>query len=528
MTFQLGKKGIIIVFVLLAAITLSFRALPLINGFVGSESMVAFAAMNFTVQNNYILPQNITNLTSSPPYQFRFTEAPFLVYAVTVPYHYLHPLLTILEIAYLIKSLFIILSILIIIFFCKRITGGYKAGMLAVGLFAVFPTANFIQGFLEWNGDFFLPILLLASIICLILARESWERTNWHLSSTALFSCLSIILLIGATISWRGGEFALVSYAAVLLFIILNSILKNTRKAFGIVFTIGVVAWFFFARTDIQNTGSILIVLTQQMYSNLNVSILANAYKDIATIVIALIGFTIAGALVFLGAIEFFKKKNIELFGIILLLMVIAIPVALQDSRFASLMVIEVAIIGGIMLSLINSKRLLLGFCILIALCGVTTVMQIITTQALFYSSPSYHSAMQWIESNTPANSLFITDYLDSAAIQYWGNRSVYGTSWWNDNISSFPDFLYTTPCNATYLIKSMANYMVINKFWCTSNASSTTPCETLLVQYNLNTSPTSTTFDQLEYGNVTACGSLQLNLTYQNNQTRIYRIEDG
>jgi len=523
----MDTKKTMLLLLLIGVIIIALRALPaIINGVTDPEAMVAFAAMNITVQNNYVLPHYVTNLTSSPPYQFRFTEAPFQVYVVTVPYYFLHSVLPILETAYLVKAAFVAVSVLVIILFCKRITGGYKAAVFATALFAIYPTANAIQSLAEWTGDFFLPILLTASILLLIYAKDNYRDRK----KLIMFGALSIILLAGSYLSWRGGAFAIVSYAVVLFFLGVNAMLKDARKTFAVTLVAGAAVYLLFVHTIIQQSGSfvpqvILVVLTQQNYDVILKSSLILTILRHANIVGIAIGFALSGMLVFLSAFRFIKQKNGEIIGILLLLIVLAVPLALQVQRFVSLMVIEVAIVSGIALSQIKSKKVMAAFCVLIIAYGLISVSEMLATPSILYASPDYHAAMLWVSHNTPANSLFLTDYLDAEAVQYWGNRSVYGTSWWNPSaITSFSDFLYTSPCNGSYLTATDANYIIINRFWC-DTVVNVSLCEDVSAQYNLTAARSDNTIGELELTNPVACGSKELSLVYENNATRIFNI---
>jgi hypothetical protein len=484
--------------------------------------MWVFTAVNKTIQNGYAFPTD-GNFTGG----FQFHESKWQVLIITMPYRCLRGMLTILQTAYMVKLSFVLLSILLIAWAAKEITGTYKASIWSLALFAVYPTAELMQQIPMWVGDFFTSILLLAAVLLLYLAKKSY-RQKWK---SLIYAMLSIVFLITAYSIWNGGIYAVAAYSLVLVYLLVSSWLRDIKKALilslvatGIAYLVCAVSpYSVFLFRGLPIYPNILPLLSQQLFSNWNNF---TFFTIPGSIGITIFGAMISSILVILALSDFLHGKGDELLGILLLLIAIGLPMALTDLRFNSLIIMEIAIVSGISISRIESRMSMLMFFLLIVVCGIIIITEAGAQAPIFSSTPAFHSAMAWANGNTPPDSLFLTDVNDGISVEYWSNRSVYSTYWYGsaNDWHGFSDWLFSPECNSGYLLSTKADYLIINRFWLPINA--TTGWEYIEMQYNLTIKPSNSTLLELENATMASCGNATLELAYRNGLTSIYRIE--
>ena len=224
------------------AITL--RVLPLVvrGQFMDFDTMAAVLTMKQTIANSYIYGTDM--LAGFPTHTYFYAEAE-MVYTALIPYYLTNGVLGIFGSMYLVDVLFIILGIIVVYLFAKKLTGSKQAGVFGAVLYAIAYTGIYAQAFNRWYGDAFIPVLLITSILFLLYAID-----EVNLKKKILFLSISLFPLILSYLIWSGGMYAIAGYAVVVVALMINAMLKSIKKTILIIVILMICAWTFLYITN--------------------------------------------------------------------------------------------------------------------------------------------------------------------------------------------------------------------------------------------------------------------------------------
>lgn len=480
-----------------------------------------------------------------------FNESWLQVYMITIPYAALKPFLSLTETLYAVKAVLVLFSGVIVYLLGKELVGK-RSGYLSMLLFAVSPIAIYTQSLGVWTGDVIAPVLLAASTLFLLYAKNSYGTRAAY-----LWGALSVISLFIAYVSWNGGLYAVATYTFIIVLLVLKRFIGN-RLAFllGSAATILVFLAFVFSGFNTQGLNNIITVggvdlqNVAQFLANNNYSLYGSgAVTNPVNLVITppyqyllYAGFAISTLLIIATTYFFIirppqEHPNYNAFLALWVLYLIAIMIALANRRFDSLAIIPIAILAGTGLDLLlkyTEKRpriftaTAFVFTLLIMYVISGDIFQINNAFPPTDLGVSYLLTMNWISQFTPTNATFLTNVYDEAPIQYFGSRQSAIDGWggglWNlaYNASQqkasrmFDNFLFSPSCNSTYLQSTHADYLVIDRFW-------------LYPGYIENKSANGTNMQDIMNNKEIqmSCGNTKLVLSYESvdNNTMVYEI---
>jgi hypothetical protein len=298
-----------------------------------------------------------------------FLESPLQVYSILVPYQLMGGALALIQTMYLIKALFVVLSVMLVYLFTERVTRDYKASLCAVGILAVIPTATLVQAFDELAGDFFTPILLMVALWFLL---DAWQKKGTvHLITSLAFLGLSVIF-------WNGGAYALFSYA-------IAAILLTQYQKLGIkkAITLAVAATFIlfpiyyiiapylntlgapFTAVELSNItapNAQANIYLLNFYVLISQQLLFFVWPFIAVPVcigVLIFGLPAASSYLFLNESAAFNMKERETYLIMAVAIITVIPFVLVNSRFTSLLILPFSVLAGSAFAVIKHYKYL-------------------------------------------------------------------------------------------------------------------------------------------------------------------------
>lgn len=327
----------------IAVIILAFalRLGTLVHGaFIDSESASSITSIHQILNNQ--IPS--------------FGEKPLLFWISVGPIMVLKPILGFNGTIFFIHGLFLLLSLALVYFFTMKITENTKYSIYAVLLFAIMPTAVLTQGFSNYIGDFYMPIIALFSLFMLILAVENYPQKV----KVLIYGIVSITFLIIAYLLWNGGAYAIVTVLGGLVAYLLSSKI-GTRKTIILFLIATPILYLLYLHSPLY-VGPDLSNVYATYPSNLNVAVLnaiiffsqqTGVYLEktvvsINALSLMIIAILSSSLLYLIPTLKTFgKKKASPWLSAIITTFILSAPLALLDSRFESLIILPIAIIAG-------------------------------------------------------------------------------------------------------------------------------------------------------------------------------------
>ncbi len=439
-----------------------------------------------------------------------------LIDFATIPYFLSGGLLSVGVIMDLEHIALTAISVLLVYYFAHKMTNSKQAGLFSALLFSLYPISIFFQSFNAWQGSFFVPMLIMASLYFLVRAFKESDLT-------LLLS--SLVLIVIAYFSWNGGVVSLIIYA-IAAFILMAS--NGTIKQRVALFAIGVIV----------AVSLLLAFYSFGLAENLTLTSVASSVPELLTNgvfgyygIFPFFTYSSQNVLQFDFVAAYYEILFIEFLFVVPLTVItliwlprnsfyyifagfLAIGVLGElafGALFSSLIVFPVAILAGSSVAVMNKKR------------PVKTAWLFWTVLPLFVISMaqitlSFHQgfeyttelqAMSWIANNTAANSVILAPSQDGVDVQYYGNRATYLPAWADIPSKNMPfaQFLNDSACNMTYLEGVNANYLLQDRAWPMANASENSNYQLL----NRNMS--------------VQCDSVSLSYVYSNAAISIYQI---
>lgn len=453
-----------------------------------------------------------------------YTEMPFLIGWATVPNSILKYIgFSLLSTMQLIPILFGLLGIMLVYLFTERITGSKNTALWAAFFFAVIPAAVYKTSAGEWRGETFVPILLALSLAFIALRKKSvWDDVPY------LEILASLILLILASYTWNGGIFAIMVYLIFLAMILIDRLLKTKDKVLKI--TIGAIilvaiAWLLLPFLPILSKYSMPLT-----YLSFGASIQEVQQSSFLSLVASLV-FLIP--LVLFGIWYLFKEYEINEeklpYYAMLAMLIVSIPLSLQETRWVALIAVPACIFGAIGIQYLierrkNPKHLLAAIAIVSILASVYSFSIGIQPAGI---NQNEISAMNWISNNTAQNSTFLTLWQDGSLIEGVANRTSYTDSVVGLNGSkalNFSIFLFQPATNLSYLAKVNPDYLLIRYYWLNITYGLKLESPTLI-----NKSINGTNLQLLEGFPLSVTGNgITLTRVFSNNGAAIYKVTGG
>ncbi len=475
------ERRFIAAFILITLLTFFMRALPLLKSkFIDSETMAAVLIMKQTIDNNYTIGPD--PLSSFPTHPYVFAEQG-IIYLAVLPYRMLH-FLGLFGTMYLIKALFLILGVVTVYFFSKRISSSTYAGLLGMLFYAVSQVGIFTEAFNRWKGDVFVPVLLVFSVLVLLhLIETPREQKGLRLLMLAML----LLSLLFSTLLWNGGLYADAAFGFAVLALFLEGHTRYFRNSALILAAIIAAGWMLIAFTQLHNTiGLGPLTMPQLNYTASQLVQMLGQVEPLAYQTALLyntvyypfwifVGFLGSFAILFITILRFqfptHGRSERRAYVAALSLLLFGIPLAILLSRFNSLIFMEIAILSGSSFGLLGSatsRKLLLGLLLVVVpLTVLFAAYQILTTPEYAGISSQFHSQLLWVKQNTPHNATFLSLDGDGTAIQYWANRTTYTDTNLADNVTrieAFYTFLNARAGNFTYLQRIKPDYLLLHQ----------------------------------------------------------------
>ncbi len=399
---------------------------------------------------------------------FPVGESMALIYMAVVPYWLLQGLIPLQVVFYGEIMAFVLLGGLVAYLLARRLLDA-RAGLLAIVLLAVYPTAEVAQT--NWLGDLFAPILLLASLLLLLWAVDAHDRWEWdRFFLLMLASAFTIVMAWGI---WSGGFYAVVIWCFAILFLWLRRY-ADFRTSFAVMLLLGVAAYGIYILVgSIDGIGSGYISVTP--YYTIELTFMTQDYPFIANGAYAYQGvgllpdMALSLMAMLLGAWYMLRGTALQKDGVAVLLLAYLLisPYPLSEMRYNSLIILPLAVLGGIGIS--SQRRFNgLGWNVLIVI-GLGCLVASVATSAIApYQTAGFLRAMGWVRNNTPSNSIFVSHSSETGPIEYYGNRTAYPAPIY----STFPqqrpfnNFLLSRACNLSYFRGSNASYVEVESNW--------------------------------------------------------------
>jgi asparagine N-glycosylation enzyme membrane subunit Stt3 len=461
-----NDKKVIALFILILAFGMLARSITLTKSSTAEPDALVYLDMaQQTLANHWVVPRIDIHSGFSPnnPY----LESNGLVYLALIFYPLLH---SVQYSMYLMQAVFALASMAIVYLFAKELSGSTKASLFAMFIYATLPVAIYKNAINVWRGDSFTPILLAASLLCLVyfIKWHSQKSKRWYYCTAALI--LSVLLISLSYGVWNGGIYALATYITAIFILSHEYLFKDLKLDFLLVLMLLAAGWYAYSLTSYYPA------------SNNNAMYRTTSELQPTSFIYLLSGTLFAVPLALFGLFGFFasedKLQKAVPYLTAFVMLAIAIPEASVEVRFVSLIAIPLAIFSGEALHLIGQKieaipvsydKLARFFWIIVAASILLSVYQPLISATLPEVSASYHSNMLWIRNNTPSNTTFLTDWDDGSAIEGWGQRESYTDTVIGENslrIQNFSDFLYADSGNLSYVAQVHPDYLLVRTYW--------------------------------------------------------------
>lgn len=528
---QLPDRKILLLAILILA--LSLRAFMLVGGqFIDTQTMAAVLTMKQTIANGYTIPDD--PLAGFPTHPYRFSEQG-IIYLAALPYGLLS-FLGLFGVMYLIKALFVMLAVLVVYLFAKKVTGNFEAGLVAALLYAVSQSGVVTEAFSRWEGDAFVPPLLLLSVLAVLYLLETRKGEN---SRRVLLLALFVAPLILSAALWNGGVYAYAAFAFAAVAVCLTYFLKSFKAVVAILLILVAVGW--------------AMLLGTQLFAGVNLNGQSNlAHAEFRSSLVQLLGqfqllesgtgplygFLLYPAWLLTGFLAYFGLAVLTIFKFrfsnhshaetraymaCLALLLFGLPFAIVTPRYSSLTFMPVAVLAGCSIALVSHvgrRRLMIMLSLLVTLIIAFTVIQALTVPSYEEMVRQFHNQLIWVSQNTPKDATFVNVAGDGIAIQYWADRTTYIDSNLADNaleIMNFSDFLYARAGNFSYLLRVRPDYVLLHDIPNDSDFNGSNV--QYLIEWAFNPHP-SFSYDGVNFTLVYA----NFSLISQENRTLIYR----
>ena len=473
------------------------------TGFAQPDNYIYYSIAKQTLTNHLSITSTLSGFPSHNPY----TEKPLLIYQVLL----FSPFLSIYYNMLLLPLLYSVALIFFLFLFARKLSGSSKIGLLGAFLGATSIASLNVTSAIQYRGGSFVPILLLLSLYLLATGLEAFRKRT-----KLLGMILCGILFVGMLFLWNGAAYTL----PVLALSIIGIAFKERLTGSQIIIVMFLLIVLTSAIMLVMPAGRNLILGALPIGSNNTIAelqspTLSTFFADFGLLpIFALVGF-----------VYLYKKKALQSYEVFALSMVfITEPLALLAQRWSSIFYVPLILLSVIgvkaLLRLNQQDRLKLIIYLLIAL---LVIAQLSVALAYFYETMPDTSArigqyLAWIDSNTPANTTFLTLWQDGSVIEGWANRQSYTDSVIGQNstrMAQFSHFLFAKAGNYSYLQKVNPDYLVVHRYWL--NYTTGIALEGNL---NANMSISGTNFQALENG------TSNFPLVYQTANTLIYKIK--
>lgn len=422
------KKTLMAIFLLaiaLATILIRIVILSHTQGFIDSEGDLFYSVAQQTLANNLNIPPQLHSVPQA------YTESPLLIYFPIAIYLLLFKSVSLLGVMqYIIPTIFILLDILAVYILASKLTGKEEVGIISAFIFAVIPAGFYNYNLFEYIGSQFAPTFVAYAIIF----QMSWEEVRDDLKLILAFVCAILSIMF-----WSGGFYAL----AIMLFSLLLDTIHNTlslpKTLLSAILT-GFVGFLFL----IISPSTFLQTLTFNTYLNLTPFFLG---LSLVAMVIGVISFTLV------EQPELRQNAYLQL----LALLIITLDLYLLQLRWLALAIIPICVFSGYgiyaVYTFLKSRfnpRVAVGFCFgAMLLFNAMSINADLQIQPSSLATNQTFQAMNWINNNTPSNSVFFAYCIDSGMIEAFANRSVsfdcFSTSEEQQRFTSFLNLSNTT-----------------------------------------------------------------------------------
>lgn len=353
--------------------------------------------------------------------------------------------------------LFALLLILLTFIFADQIFSNKTVALLAAFFVSVLPgiVSYGVSG--AWRGDSFIGVFAIISLILLVQTLKSQSRIK-----KIIYSIVAALVLIVAILIWSGGTYVpavfILSTIGLMGFYIIFE-----RKAIGnciypiisiVIFAILFIylshlgfthASVIASPTTTATVGSINEYIQETQVPTMNYVLSSYGFLAIlgpaiflsmasyGPIIVTLLALILM-LTIFLLTSKFVDPKETKSIEILLLMvpllayLAITIYLNAQQVRFVSLAIVPISICMGYIISTIINltgpfKRIIIPFIIIITL--FSGVIFILTYQPADSINSQFISALNWLKTNTPANSTILTTWPDGSVVEAIANRHV-------------------------------------------------------------------------------------------------------